>query len=475
MKGLLYKKFASSKAMLLFSAAIFLVSSVLKFFQEDMPLPFSVDIYMVYAVIIIARNIGESDKTSWDSYARALPCKGYQRIGARYLFSLILFVAVFAAFALLSAVTRLWGQSVNFGEKLLSWAENELPVYLIYLILFAFTTAFTLPVSYAMKKSGLKALIMGVMYVPSFFTLIYLVLIDALGGYNGLTEAVMKIEVLGLFAAVTAVTLAASFCFSVIFETKSEKEKLRPVKISAAVLTAAAIVLLGIAVGALYKDGALTKNAYSIWDIETEFDKWTEQTSTVPSFSYNYDEISKEEKERNDAFARPIMTEILDKICGKTLIDQKTADIYSMFDEMGYSDYFSENQTQPAGERLINILTTTGKYSETPEYSDIIIINANVVPAVIVYPDSYETYDDADKKHAEIMELFHVGTEESDAVGHMKELGICPYEVSESLKSGVPMRTYRFKIEYYSEYKQAKKPAVSVEFDVINGRISDVR
>lgn len=467
MKGLLYKNFASSKALLLFFAGIFLVSAVYGLFLDEMRLPFSVDIYMIYAVIVIVRSISDSDKSSWEDYSRSLPCKPYQRVGSRYLFCLIVFVAVFVAFAAMAAIERLWGQNVNFGEKLLSWCKNELTIYLHYLLIFVFSTSFVLPVSYAMKRSGVRSLIMGAMYLPPFAALFSLVLTDALGGYDGLTETVLSLEFAGIFAVVAFSAFAASFCFSLIAETKTEKEKLKYVKVCAAALTALAVAFSGAAVGLLYEKGALIRNAE--WGVDEPSDLLV-TTEPVPSVSYDFEEIEKNKQEINDAFARPLMNDILDKICGRTFVDGYYRDAKNFFAEAGFEEYIYKSAPGSDKTFFIQIVEKT-----TERNFFAVSVSADVMPAVIAYPDSWDAADDADKKHAEIMDLFHIGTEEKEAVEHMKRLGLCPYSISEAPKNGVPMRTYRMEIQYYSEYKQAKKPTVTLEFDVINGRISDVR
>ena len=476
-KSLLYKNFVSSKAMLLSFWAIFIVSGVLKILQGEFldsigfTLPFSVDIYMVYAVFIIVINISGSDKSSWESYARALPCKVYQRVGARYLFCLILFISVFLAFSLYSVATRQPWRSADFGYAMASWARTELPTYLGYILTFVFSTSFVLLISYAMKQSAIRRLIMGAVYIPPFFALMSIVLTDVLGGYNSLTKTVLTVEFMIMFAAVSVLFYAASFCFSVMLETKSEKEKLKPVRSLAAVLTALAVAFSGVAVGYLYKKGAFIKNADSLWDAMDKNDEFLDsfnEIEPVPSVSYDYGEMEQKKRERHDVFARPMMMDVVDILCGTTLVDKKYDEARDFFVGAGYEEYLYEGGNR---NEMFEILIVENR-NEKGNFT--VVISADVLPAVITYPDSYESNDDAAKKHAEIMELFHVGATEKEAVERMKELGICPYEISEMSDGGVPMRTYSFKVEYFSEYKNAKKPAVMIDFEVVNGRITQV-
>lgn len=282
MKGLLYRKFASSQVFLLVLATVFIVSALLNFLSDvnSNDSLFSVDIYMFLAVVIIIRNIDESDKSSWESYARTLPCKVYQRVGAEYIFSLILFTCVSVAFASVSAISRLWGQNVNFGEKFLNWCENELVIYLLYLLTLVLATAFVLPIKYVMRKSIGRSVLMGLLYAPPFFTLVLLVIFDALGGYNNLTKALIKPEFTGLFALVTASLYAASFFISVIAETKTEKEKLKSVKICVAAALALTVVFSAFTIGYLSKEGALTKTGNSVFEVADRYEDFISEYTT---------------------------------------------------------------------------------------------------------------------------------------------------------------------------------------------------
>ena len=448
MKGLLYRKFASSRAMLLFFLAIFVVSAVLKLFQNELFALFSVDIYMVYVAFMFVRGMDESDKSSWESYARALPCKASHRVGAEYIFGLIVFAAVFVTFSFLSAATELWGRSVSFGEKFVAWAEYEFPLYLLYFAMFVFSTALILPIKYAMKKSVGRSALMGLIYFLPFISLISMVLTDTLGGYEALSEVVLTLEFAGMFSVVAVSAFAASFCFSLIYETKIRKEKLKPVKVCAAVLTAVAIVFSGIIIGKLYAEGAFEK---------VDYNNYVPEEPIV---------FSEEEK-------RTAMLEITEKICGKTFVDKTSKEAQRLFEEMGFYDEVSispyEPETRPA-----NIYNERGYSNPRKGYPMHISITSAVEPSVVIYPDSPETFDDAERKHAEVMELFKVGTREEEALEHIKSLGLCPNQINESTVNGIPMRSYHFEIKYYSEYKKAAKPKVNFFIEVTEGRISYV-
>ncbi len=448
MKGLLYRKFASSRAMLLFFLAIFVVSAVLKLFQNELFAPFSVDIYMVCAAFMFVRGMDESDKSSWESYARALPCKASHRVGAEYLFGIIVFTAVFVTFSFLSAATELWGRSVSFGEKFVAWAEYEFPLYLFYFAMFVFSTALVLPIKYAMKKSAGRSALMALIYFLPFISLISMAFFSASGGYEALPDVVMTLEFAGVLAAVSVLAFGASFCFSLIYETKIRKEKLKPVKVCAAVLTALVIAFSGIIIGKLYAEGAFEK---------VDYNNYVPEEPIV---------FSEEEK-------RTAMLEITEKICGKTFVDKTSKEAERLFEEMGFYDEVSispyEPETRPA-----NIYIERGYSNPRKGYPLNITITSAVEPSVVIYPDSPETFDDADRKHAEVMELFKVGTREEEALEHIKSLGLCPNQINESTVNGIPMRSYHFEIKYYSEYKKAAKPKVNFSFKVTDGRISDV-
>ena len=88
------------------------------------------------------------------------------------------------------------------------------------LLTLVLATAFVLPIKYVMRKSAGRSVLMGLLYAPPFFTLVLLVIFDMLGGYNNLSEALLKPEFAGLFALVTASLYAASFFLRSIIKRK---------------------------------------------------------------------------------------------------------------------------------------------------------------------------------------------------------------------------------------------------------------
>ena len=229
-----------------------------------------------------------------------------------------------------------------------------------------------------------------------------------------------------------------------IYETKIRKEKLRPVKVCAAVLTALVIAFSGIIIGDLYAKGAFEK---------VDYNNYVPEEPIV---------FSEEEK-------RTAMLEITEKICGKTFVDKTSKEAERLFEEMGFADAVYASGTNPA-----RLYIDRGYSNPNKGYPLYISITSEVEPSVVIYPDSPETFDDAERKHAEVMELFKVGTREEEALEHIKSLGLCPDQINESTVNGIPMRSYHFEIKYYSEYKKAAKPKVNSSFKVTDSRISDV-
>ncbi len=469
MKALLYRKFASERNELLAVAVLFAVSAVLWFLIDEMIISFIT--YITACVFLLSRSIVAGEKVGWDSYSRALPVSVCQRVGARYIFWATVLVApmlLYSGFEFIVVLYNRVGVNGALEQVAGGWFSSSFSVYILCFLTFMLASAFALPVSYAMKRSSVRSLIILLIFMPAALSLVMFLVIDVLGGYGNFTAALEMTESIILIFAAVMLIFAASFCFSVVFETKTEKEKLKAVKAAAAVLTVAAVAASGFTVGYLHENGAFKKTQDSIWDVR---DKMNEFTDTEPTTDIG--ELIPEEATRYDnSERRAAMLEITEKICGKTFADKRINEAEKLFEEMLFGDMVNPEYDEfpPVKIRIYNHTA----YDEKPNYPDRIEITADVDPTLIVYPDAYDSYNDAEKKHAEILELFRIGTTEEEALEHIKELGLCPCEISEQLRGNVPFRTYSFKIDYYSEYKNAVKPTVGFSFDVIDGRISHV-
>lgn len=469
MKALLYRKFASEKNELLAVAILFAASVALWFLIDEMLISFIT--YITACVFLLSRSISSGEKVGWDSYSRVLPVSVCQRVGARYIFWAVILLAptlLYSGFECIVVLLNRVGVNGAVEQVAGKWFSSSFSIYIICFLTFMLASAFVLPVSYAMKRSSVRSMIILLIFMPAAMSLVMFLTVDALGGYgNFISVLEMTESIILLFSAVLLI-YAASFCFSVIFETKTEKEKLKPVIIAAAVLTAAAVAASGFAVGYLHECGAFKKTRSSIWDIRDELNEFTDTEPTT-----DIGELIPEETTRYDnSERRAAMLEITEKICGKTFADKKIHEAEKLLEEIGFGDMV-EPEYDEFSPVEIKIYNRSGD-DEKPNHPDRISIEANIDPNLIVYPDAYDSYNDAEKKHAEILDLFRIGTTEEEALEHMKELGLCPCEISEQLRGNVPFRTYSFKIDYYSEYKNAVKPTVSFSFDVIDGRISHV-
>lgn len=469
MKALLYRKFASEKNELLAVAILFAASVALWFLIDEMLTSFIT--YITVCVFLLSRSISSGEKVGWDSYSRALPVSVCQRVGARYIFWTVILLAatlLYSGFECIVVLLNRVGVNGAIDQVAGKWFSSSFSVYILCFLTFMLASSFALPVSYAMKRSSVRSMIILLIFMPAAMSLVMFLIVDALVGYgNFISVLEMKESIILIFAAVMLI-FAASFCFSVIFETRTQKEKLKAVKAAAAVLTVAAVAASGFAVGYLHECGAFKKTQASIWDLR---DKLNEFTDTEPTTDIG-EPITEEATRYDNSELRAAMLEITEKICGKTFADKKIHEAEKLLEEISFGEMINPEYDEfPPVE--IRIYNHTGG-DEKPNHPDRITITANVDPTLIVYPDAYDSYDDAEKKHAEILDLFRIGTTEEEALERIKELGLCPFEISEQLKGNVPLRTYSFEIDYYSEYKNAVKPTVSFSFDVIDGRISNV-
>lgn len=454
MKSLLYKEFAESRKWLFVCLAIVIASVIISL--TSVGTLFSDYMFLAVGLAMLARNIGEDEKSGWEKYSRALPKTAIQRVGARYIFCIVVMAALTIACFLPMIVNclRMKSSVDDFGEYLLTTVRNTIPilVFRFSLILVSFTLAF--PMSYIFKgqiRSVVIALpIAPILFISPIVSSWISLNNEGFGTYN-FADSISKPKFIVMLLASALLLYAASYFISVIIETRSGREKLKAVIAVAAVLTAVAVAVSGVTVYALNKDGAFEKN--ESWLLGSEYEE-------------KYQELDEEWERKNQA-ARKATYEYMEALSGETLVDKKIDDIRARLGEIGFGDCFAGDAVLYSEDKPLAVYIVTSDLSATPEYPESLSVATQVQPTVI------KTLD-AEEKYAEIEASFIDGMPEADAVAVMKSYDLCPSYIGEYLDNGKPYRNYRFDVVLEDTFGNSVAD-MTLSIDIIDGVIHDAR
>lgn len=464
MKSLLYKEFAVSKKTLLIGLAIAVAGMFFSFRYGS-----SLVERMLYYIIVatIARNLGDDEKSGWEKYSRALPLTAFQRVGVRYVFSLLI-LAVTSLLMLLAEIpgnmrmVDYYGEwfdypITNSSQEILYSVLHSIPIVVFCFSMFLVSVAFAFLLSCLFRGQTVRSLAVAFPFLPSFFLcVIGQEMFSASNvGYREypFAESIKKPQLTALIAASALLLFAASYFVSVIIETKSGREKLKAVKAVAAVLTVAALAVSGTTVYALNKDGAFEKNDFSY---SSEYEEKFEQ--------------SEAELEKQYALAREEMMKYVDEFCGETLVDKKTEYVKERISALGFGDRFTEIDQVYSTEYPLAVAIHTYGNSEHPDSPDMIKAYANVDAATIM------TDGDPVELAQQIEDMFSEGLEEERMVEFMKTYGLCPDVLNENLDGEKPYKTYCFDMIIEEHIpKNNVSVSMTLSIDVMDGAIWDTR
>ena len=454
MKSLLYKEFAESKKWLFVCLAIVLASVILSVTSAGAL--FSDYMFLAVGLAMLSRNIGEDEKSGWEKYSRALPKTAIQRVGARYIFCIVVMAALTVACFLPMIVNcfRVKPSVDDFGEYVLTTVRNTIPilVFRFSLILVSFTLAF--PLSYIFKGQ-IRAVAFAIPIAPIIFISVIISAQISLNNegfktYN-FADSISKPKLTVMLVASALLLYAASYFISVIVETKSGREKLKAVIAAAAVLTAVAVAFSGVTVYALNKDGAFKKDESYLFGTEYE---------------ENRQELDEEWERKNQA-ARKATYEYMEALSGETLVDKKIDDIRARLGEIGFGGCLVGDDELYSADKPLAVAVVTSDLSATPEYPESLFVATQVQPTVIRTPDAKE-------KYTEIDSAFTDGMPEADTVAVMKSYDLCPSYIGEYLDNGKPYRNYRFDIVLEDTFENSVAD-MTLSIDIIDGVIHDAR
>ncbi len=461
MRSLLYKEFAVSKKPLL----ICLAFSVLGLLSSIRFGGSIVAEYVLYSLIAatIARSLTDDEKSGWEKYSRALPHTAFQRVGAKYIFCLLIMTAA-SLLMLLSDISgnmrmmdfyseRFDYPITNSSQEILYSVLHSLPIEIFCFSIVLISFAVLLPLN-SLLKGQFKALAV-LPFVPSVILCfvvkeLYSVMGDSTYPFG---ESIRKPQFTAMIAASAILLFAASYFISVIIETKSGREKLKAVKAVAAVLTVAALAVSGTTVYALYKDGAFEKNDISY---SSEYEEKLEQ--------------SEAEREKQYALAREEMMKYVDEFCGETLVDKKTEYVKERISALGFGDCFAEIDQVYSTEYPLAVAIHTYGNSEHPDSPDMIKTYANVDAATIM------TDGNPVELAEQIEDMFSEGLEEERMVEFMKTYGLCPDVLNEYLDGEKPYKTYCIDMIIEEHIpKNNISVSMTLNIDVMDGVVWDTR
>lgn len=453
MKSLLFKEFAESKKWL-FVCLAFVIASVIISLTSVGTL-FSDYMFLAVGLAMLARNIGEDEKSGWEKYSRALPKTAIQRVGARYIFCIVVMAALTVACFLPMIVNclRMKTSVDDFGEYLLTTVRNTIPILVFRFSMILIGFAFALPMSYIFKAQ-IWAVVIALPIAPILFISVIVSAQISLNNegfrtYN-FADSISKPKFIVMLVASALLLYAASYFISVIIETRSGRKKLKAVIAAAAVLTAVAVAVSGVTVCALNKDGAFKKDSLLSDSV----------------FGEDYEEIEEEWERKNQA-ARKATYEYMEALSGEMLVDKKIDDIRARLGEIGFGDCFAGDAVLYSEDKPLAVYIVTSDLSATPEYPESLSVATQVQPTVI------RTLD-AEEKYAEIDSAFTDGMPEADTVAVMKSYDLCPSYIGEYLDNGKPYRNYRFDIVLEDTFGNSVAD-MTLSIDIIDGVIHDAR
>lgn len=453
MKSLLFKEFAESKKWLFVCLAIVIAAVIISL--TSVGTLFSDYMFLAVGLAMLARNIGEDEKSGWEKYSRALPKTAIQRVGARYIFCIVVMAALTVACFLPMIVNcfRMKPTVDDFGEYLLTSVRNSIPILVFRFSMILIGFAFALPMSYIFKAQ-IWAVVIALPIAPILFISVIVSAQISLNNegfrtYN-FADSISKPKFIAMLVASALLLYAASYFISVIIETRSGRKKLKAVIAAAAVLTAVAVAVSGVTVCALNKDGAFKKDSLLSDSV----------------FGEDYEEIEEEWERKNQA-ARKATYEYMEALSGETLVDKKIDDIRARLGEIGFGDCFAGDAVLYSEDKPLAVYIVTSDLSATPEYPESLFVATQVQPTVI------RTLD-AEEKYAEIDSAFTDGMPEADTVAVMKSYDLCPSYIGEYLDNGKPYRNYRFDIVLEDAFGNSVAD-MTLSIDIIDGVIHDAR
>lgn len=453
MKNLLYKEFAESKGMLKVGLAISVLALLVSLKLHSTSTLGS--LLCVLAFSMIARNMGDDEKSGWEKYSRALPNNAFQRMGAKYVFSVLIMLSISAVVFLATVLGNIKGITSGETEFVLNAFKKTATAEIFRLSLIFISLSLVFPIS-CIFKGQVRSLLIAVPITPTFF-ITYLInsWLTTLSGeleFNSV-KSISKPKHLLMLAATAILFLAATYLICVVLETKSGREKLKAVKGVAAVLTVAALAVSGTTVYALYKDGAF---------------EWREF-----SYSDEYEESireKEEEWEKQNELARADMMKYIEEFCGETLVDKKTEYVKERITQIGFGERITEIDLLYATDYPLAIAIYAYGNSEKPGYPDKVNVWANVAATEIITDSN--PVDLANQ----IAEMFTEGLSEEKMIEYMKMNNLCPDAVYENIDNGKPYKTY------YTDYIIEEnidvyyvRASVQLSIDVMDGEIWTTR
>ena len=454
MKNLLYKEFAQSKSMLKIGVALSVLVLLVSLKLHSIAALDSM--LCVLALSMIARNMGDDEKSGWEKYSRALPNTAFQRMGAKYVFSILIMLMISAVMFLATLLGNIKAITLGETEFVLNafkkTATSE--IFRLSLIFGSLSLVFLISCIF---KGQVRALLVAVPIAPAllitYLMSSWLMPMSEIDVVYKSVESISKPKHLIMLGISAILFLAATYLLCVILETKSGREKLKAVKAFAAVLTVAALAVSGATVYALKKDGAFERREYS----------YTEE--------YEQSIKEKEEEwERQNELSRADMMKYVEAFCGETLIDQKTEYIKERLTEIGFGDRIAQVDLMYSTDYPLAIGIHTYGNSENPEYPNMLNVWANVSATEIITDSN--PVDLANQ----IAGMFTEGLSEEKMIEYMKMYNLCPDAVHENLDNGKPYKTYH--IDYIIEENiplYNVRASVQLSIDVMDGEIWTTR
>ena len=145
MKNLLYKEFAQSKSMLKIGVSLCVLALLISLKLRSIAAFDSM--LCVLALSMIARNMGEDEKSGWEKYSRALPNTAFQRMGAKYVFSILVMLMISAVVFLATVLGNIKAITLGETEFVLNAFKKTATAEIFRLSMFFISFSLVFPIS----------------------------------------------------------------------------------------------------------------------------------------------------------------------------------------------------------------------------------------------------------------------------------------------------------------------------------------
>lgn len=411
----------------------------------------------------------EDEKNCWSDFSRTLPYSTAHRVSARYIIILLDMLIAMTAVIVSSVAFILEdddfldfiGQFPFLNLTHLSVSSSVLVVSVVLIGL-----AFTIPLNYLFK--GNKRTVISM--IPMLLTIVAILFIYMSpeyyllpSGSNRLSEVLFYEKwLMPVMIAASLAVFAISWIVSIIINTNSGKEKLKKIKAAAIILAVAIAATGAVSVGVIYKNG---------WFDKTEVDYEAFYYENIDDYiSSEYGTVDKEEKQeptKSELECREKLLELMGSFFDESHIDLPLEYCREELEELGYKeDEYGSGNFYYGPSRGDHVRVSLDCYEDSDLISGIEITASTGG----FYIDEATT-----EELEEIGNRFYEGMTVEEMIAEFDALGIMPNHMRELKHPDFGKVQYYFINGTIMKYNGGEQSPFSINIDVSDGKIIDVR